>query len=453
MAQLFTLFYGVLIAQLLYVAANGLQYRRADYGWYFLYQLLLLVYFGILGADDVFGANILEAGWEIAFLSIRGLAFAGYAVYFHFVQSFLHTLQINEKLHYGIQKIARLLWMLSVVFLVWEQASGRTSLGSTVYFVLSLCLFTAIIWLIARLWKNPTPLSRYILRGAIMLASGAFITNILIIAVNAGWSRQLHNYYLLPLMAGILAEIFYFNNGLTYKSRQTERELIASQQQLIEELQQKEQLQNSLLNLKQRINRDLHDELGSGLSSIRLLTDAAMARHNHQPEVQKLLQNIGNTARTLGGNINEIIWAGNQAKDNLESLLLFTRQYAADYLEQAGITLYCQLPDAQDIPAIMLPGQWRRHLFLVVKEALHNVVKHAGASQVHMYFNGWPQTIEIIVADDGCGIPTAKAGRGGNGLTNMQQRTETELNGQFIINTGNQGTSITIQVPLPAAYP
>jgi signal transduction histidine kinase len=445
MHTVFLVFIGVLTAQLLYIAANWWQYRRMDYVYYFLYLFVLLHYFLIIGADDIFGADMEESKWQILYQCIRSLAFAGYAIYFRFVKSFLQTKQHSPGLHRGIGRAEKVLWALAGIYIVWEQYMGRTALSSTIYFACSLLIFGATLWLIAQLWRNPDYLSRYILRGAVVLATGAFGTNIIMIIglIIRGYSE---NYYLAPLMGGILMEIFFFNNGLTYKSRQTELQLISSQQQVIDELKQKELLQERLSGMRERVSRDLHDELGSGLSSIRLLTETAVMKNNNSPENLLLYRKIAHTAKELGGKINEIIWAGSSTKDNAESLLLFVRQYAHEYLEQANIDCTCLLP--QTIPSITIHGELRRHIFLVVKEALHNVVKHAQATEVKIDMETTNKWLSISIMDNGRGFDHNKPAGRGNGLQNMRLRIEQEAGGSFQIHTSPAGTQLALKVAL-----
>lgn len=443
---LYAIFLGAVLAQLLYIGANWRQYRRADYGWYMCYQLLVLLYFICLGGDILLDIDLDHHWWKYLFYSVRFLAFASYAIYFRFIRSFLQTRQNHPQIHGGIARVESVLWLLAVVFLVWEQALGRTTAGAISYFVLSLALFGTIIWLIARLWNNADPLSKYILRGAIVLAFGAFFTNVLILLVFAGY-KGVFAYYLLPLQAGILAEMYFFNNGLTYKSRLLEQELIQSQQQLITELRQKQELQERLENMRGRISRDLHDALGSSLSSIRMVAETAAYK---QPAALPILHKLAHMAGEAGKQLSEMIWSGSSTKDNAESLLLYLRQYAADYLEQAGISCTCLLPE--QLPLVAINGERRRHMLLVLKEALHNIVKHAAASHVHITMQPDAQGLLLVVADDGKGIPTTPPDEppSGNGLANMRYRMEKELHGTLHISSSQAGTSLHFFMPWPS---
>ena len=83
--------------------------------------------------------------------------------------------------------------------------------------------------------------------------------------------------------------------------------------------------------------------------------------------------------------MNEIVWAMNEKNDSLGDLLVYIRSYAKEYCEESG--LQCEIIQPDNIPVIFVSGETRRHVFLTIKESLHNIVKHAGASEVKMDFH------------------------------------------------------------------
>jgi signal transduction histidine kinase len=194
--------------------------------------------------------------------------------------------------------------------------------------------------------------------------------------------------------------------------------------------------------MRQRISRDLHDDLGSALSGIRLQAETQLARPGVDAATQKTFLKISGTAKELNTRISEIIWAGNEAKNNAESLLLFVRQYALEYLEQAGIECHCLLP--AQIPVCTISGEKRRHVFLAIKEALHNVVKHSEARKVNISFEIAEQYLAITIHDDGNGFDPAALKSRGNGLHNMRHRIEHETGGTFHIQSTPQGTIVNL---------
>lgn len=198
--------------------------------------------------------------------------------------------------------------------------------------------------------------------------------------------------------------------------------------------------QRAIQSERSRISSELHDDLGGELSTIRLLSEI-----NDVPgtNTQQRLIKISALSSNLVQKMNEIVWALNVNNDSLQSLVAYMRRYVVKYLDDAGIKCLFAQPAA--IPDYPIDGVIRRNTFLLLKEALHNVVKHAGAKEVQIAVaidNG----LEITIHDDGKGIPVEELEHtGGNGLRNMYQRIKV-LNGQMRVTTGC-GTTLHLSFP------
>jgi ligand-binding sensor domain-containing protein/signal transduction histidine kinase len=198
-----------------------------------------------------------------------------------------------------------------------------------------------------------------------------------------------------------------------------------------------------------RIARDLHDDLGSSLTRISLLCDLAKADKDSpslvETHAQKISQSAGQTVRAL----EEIVWALRPGSDSLQSLVEYITHFATELFE--GDTTHCRLDLPQEIPSKALPPEMRHNIFLIVKEALTNALKHAQAREVHLAVRASPTTLEIRVQDDGCGsapeVPKAK-GRG-QGLGNMRQRAGAMGGTLKVESTVGKGTTITLTITLP----
>ncbi|MES2775403.1 MAG: 7TM diverse intracellular signaling domain-containing protein [Bacteroidota bacterium] len=440
MMTLVYIFFGILLAQLVYVAANWWQYKRADYVYYFFYLFLVIIYFMIIYQEPIFLVEEKDGLYRALRFFLRPTAFALYALYFSFVISFLDTATNFPRLHGRVLLTRNLLVIFVGVFLILNMIQFQAAWIGMLYLALSLLLFVSVVWLVFAIWKTPTSLSKYILRGALAAAIGAFISNILMLLYLIHLIEFPGN-YMFPVAVGIIVEVFYFNSGLTYKSRQVEQNMIRSQQQLIEELEHSRDLENRLGTIRQKISRDLHDELGGGLSTIRLISE--MARLKNDPFTD--LEKISGTSRELVYKMNEIVWTMNVNNDNLQSLVTYIRKFAIHYLEELGIECVANVPDP--VPPLEVEGFVRRNIFLCIKEALHNVVKHAGASQVN---------ITTFIDEARCSITIHDNGRdkgvtekmGGNGIINMQERM-LECGGTFAMENKN-GTTVYFVIPLKA---
>jgi signal transduction histidine kinase/ligand-binding sensor domain-containing protein len=201
-----------------------------------------------------------------------------------------------------------------------------------------------------------------------------------------------------------------------------------------------------------RIARDIHDDLGSRLTKIALLGGLATRERTEPEKVGRRLQEISDTARQLLKSLDETVWAINPRNDNLPQLINYLGQFAAKFLATAEIACVLDLPD--DPPIRPVSADARHQLFLAVKEALTNVVKHAHAREVRFGCRIEASALHVVVADDGLGC----AGRTpddpeADGLRNMRQRLMA-LGGRFDLeSTPGAGTRVTLVLPLAAAVP
>ncbi len=192
-----------------------------------------------------------------------------------------------------------------------------------------------------------------------------------------------------------------------------------------------------------RIAKDIHDDLGASLTRISLLSESVSPEHNASPEAAEALGQIFQTSRELVQAMDEIVWAVNPKHDTLDSLANYLASYAQDYLDLAGIR--CRLDLPVDLPTWQVSAETRHNLFLAFKEALNNVVKHAGATQVSIILRTLRHGFSLSITDDGRGFGpgqiSATDGRAsaGNGLANMRQRLQ-EIGGRFEIEPANPGT-------------
>jgi len=204
--------------------------------------------------------------------------------------------------------------------------------------------------------------------------------------------------------------------------------------------------QRALHEERARIAKDLHDDLGANLTGLALQLDLARSQGLPADTLQERLANLAQHTRGLVNNMREVVWAMNPQHDNMESLASFLGQYTEEYLAAAGLRCRLELPST--LPALPVSSHSRHQLFLVLKEALHNVVRHARASEVRLRLEQEHHELRLAVEDDGCGLPPDGARVAGHGLDNMKKRVE-DLGGKFSATSGaHQGTCIAIKLPL-----
>ena len=194
-----------------------------------------------------------------------------------------------------------------------------------------------------------------------------------------------------------------------------------------------------------RIARDFHDDLGACLSHMIVLSELVKVDKAQPNEIEMHAAKIGSTARKAVQGLGTIVWAVNPRNDTLDSLVQYISQYAYDFFEAPQIACHLDLPT--EVPPIHLTAEVRHNLFMVVKEAFNNILKHARASQVHLRLVLQDGLLEIRVEDNGCGFDTATAAVSRrSGLANMRQRVQMIGALLHIESQPGQGTSIRVQM-------
>ena len=195
-----------------------------------------------------------------------------------------------------------------------------------------------------------------------------------------------------------------------------------------------------------RIARDLHDELGSGLTEISML--AARARPGPAaPESRgSYLEQMGDKARQMVAALDEIVWAMNPTHDSLASMISYFSLYAERFLGLANIGWRLESPFRPDDHAV--DSQHRHELFLAFKEALNNVVRHSGATEVSMNIQVDQGHVCLTITDNGRGWGAPGRVEETDGLVNMRARLQ-KMGGRFEVNTrAGQGTVVRFNLPL-----
>ncbi len=201
--------------------------------------------------------------------------------------------------------------------------------------------------------------------------------------------------------------------------------------------------ERALAHERERIARDLHDDLGSSLARISLLSGLLRADRDNPSQVEshavKISQSADQTVRAL----EEIVWAVRPGSDSLQSLVEYIAHFANELFEGGGI--HCRLDLPQDLPAHPLQPEVRHNIFLVVKEALTNTLKHAAAREVHVRAEATGNALEIMVQDDGRGFDSNGHSRG-NGLGNMRRRAQAIGENVTIESRPGQGTTVRLSL-------
>ena len=197
-----------------------------------------------------------------------------------------------------------------------------------------------------------------------------------------------------------------------------------------------------------RIARDLHDDLGTSLTQISMLGARANRDQTSSPEVKSIIEQVCGRARDMVTALDEIVWAVNPKNDSLVELVNYLNYFAEQFFRPSGIR--CRLEIPNQLPACVVAAEERHHFFLAFKEALNNVSRHSGASQVLVSVEIRENEAIITVEDNGHGFNHLDASRHrlGNGLANMQQRMNEAGGHAEVQSIPGKGTSVIFQIPL-----
>ncbi len=198
---------------------------------------------------------------------------------------------------------------------------------------------------------------------------------------------------------------------------------------------------------RSRIAIDLHDDLGGGLTQLVLLGESSRRDLPEDSSTGQALARLCDQSRGLVRRMNETVWLINSERDNLRDFASYVVKYAESFFQTSPVRSRFDIEG--DLPPLPFDLGIRRNLFLAVKEACNNIVRHSGASRATISVHRQRQELVISVRDNGRGFdPQAKVT--GNGLRNMRQRV-TEVGGRFKLSQRPEGgTLVEFRIPLQA---
>jgi len=243
-----------------------------------------------------------------------------------------------------------------------------------------------------------------------------------------------------------LAHLHQVNTALS-EAKTAEEKLGRAREERLRELQ----------TVRTRIATDLHDDIGSSLTQIAILSEVAQQSIKGNGASLTPLKSITTVSNELVEAMSDIVWAINPEKDHLQDLIQRMRRFASDVLLAKGISLDFDAPSyAPDIP---LGANTRRAVFLIFKESLANIVKHANAKHVGVQFGFSSRELTLTISDDGCGFDVDKLSsglftdqKGGHGILSMRKRAA-EMNGRLQLDSQpGQGTTMTVELLLSQTH-
>jgi len=439
------IFCGLLLMMIVFSVANYLLGGLTEFLYYTGYALFLggmlftKTYYDLRISNDVF---FMEAYLDFI-MQCTGIAF-----YMVFMKKFLATRSnypfLNRLYNAGIGGLAISVLLFSYLYFFTNNFVLLNTVENTTKIVL-LCMMVVFLVYCLRQWKDK--LLRYLFWGHLFYFIFAVFSQVIILLGSAfsGLPPVLGSslfYYEL----GLFLELFFFLAGLSYKNRRQIIEQTREREQLKMENERKEfEKQMAVVTAQQdernRISTDMHDELGSGMTHIRLMSELAKSKmkQNTPAEIEKISQSADDVLNKM----NAIIWSMNSKNDSLGNLISYIRAYSTEYLEGTSVKSSVSIP--HEIPEKELSGDKRRNIFLCVKETLNNMLKHSAATELTIDILAG-SILTVRIHDNGRGIDLQKIRQFGNGLQNIKRRMES-IGGDFEIKNNN-GTETILTLPL-----
>lgn len=250
--------------------------------------------------------------------------------------------------------------------------------------------------------------------------------------------------YIIALVVMMLFVGFIIFVVLIYNRKQLlylkEKQLQESEYQ--NQILQKElERQKSVKNERERISHDMHDDLGAGISALKLQAEFLKQRAEDE-DLKNDIDELLKTSEEMNISMREMLWSLNSGNDTLGSFIDYSKIYAQNFLKKTKIQL--SIEEENVISETTITTEQRRNLFLCLKEALNNAYKHSQSNQLKLSFVQKDKEFMMKISDNGIGIDHEKPE--GNGLRNMKRRMQ-EQNGHCEVTTEN-GTHLFFRIDL-----
>ncbi|MCB0836837.1 MAG: hypothetical protein KDE26_08440 [Bacteroidetes bacterium] len=428
----------ILLFQLLFALGLGVITRKVSYTYYAGF----LVMMGVYNYSRFYSVHQWPVGPDDILITLAPIyPFFAYFFYFRFVRFFLELKQLVPRLG----KLAHWLEWISLSYIpVFFLLIEAPQIRSVIYFFIAGTMAVGTIVLQVGMLRFRLIIVRLVQWGSLFYFLGmmtGFFNKFFFELLDQPEPRITTDYMTL----GLLAEITFFSLALAYKLRQEAQEKQLVQQQALEQLQKIQDLNITLQRVRDNVARDLHDDIGSTLGSISLLGAMAEQQIREDHPASALIKRMGEYARSTGESMNDAIWALDSRNDKGEALIKRMRDFAAVLLNSSGLSYHFEYSEAWTKRE--LPMKLRKDLFLIFKEGIYNIVRHAKASEAHIELGEIKNDLILTMADNGIGIKNENP-ETGNGLRNMQKRAEES--GMKLRLYETQGGGLTIELIIPS---
>lgn len=430
---------GTLLMMILFMLTNFVINGKKEFLYNSLYSLcmFLLIFLNSYTLKNSSSFTNLYLSYLDFLLLVLGNIF-----YMEFSRAFLDTKNNYKRLHTTLKQGERFLILLMLVYTYLNFFTSAFASQLMLENVMKFIMLGIGVMFIILAARERDKLMNYVAAGnaALVLFSAISLGIIWFkIKPTSLYVHSLFYYYI-----GIVLELIFFLLGLNYKNKRELIKGIKEQEAMKLEAEKKEfETKIAIIQAQQeernRISADMHDDLGAGMTTIRLYSELAKHKLGERPipEIDK----ISSSANELLTKMNAIIWSMSSSNDSLGNMTAYIRAYALEYFENTGVN--CKIDIPNDLPNVEVAGKIRRNVFLVVKEALNNALKHAKATEVSIRLVRESDVLSLYIHDNGVGINFNELRQFSNGLKNMKKRME-DVDIEFYIENNN-GTLITLR--------
>lgn len=416
--------------------------------WFSLKEKLFLFYslyifaitMWILGNNGL-GYQFIYPNLPQIMLRVRPVSASfGFALMLHVMQLFVKQSKANSRFFKATNFIKKGLSVLALILFIPYDFSDHKMVITVFLVVSDLFFLSAVLLLFAGLIEKikQGQKSAYIYLAAV---SVFFLASVFTIFVRLG-IIEASAFSLNGIYISILVEILILSVAIGQRYNLLKKEELRLQLEI--EIQKKEvahKIELATILERNRIAADLHDDIGSGISGLRVFSEMA-ERKNSIEELKNDTMKISATAAILADKIREVVWTLDAENKNIEDFLLYIQKYGTRFFENSNIIFSMDIP--MDIASIELNSEKQKQLLLALKEIFNNALKHSGASTLNCIIE-LNDTFKILISDNGKGFGNGKSG-GGNGLMNIQSRI-TSIKGTVDVKS-DKGVSFTIKIPV-----
>jgi signal transduction histidine kinase len=432
------LLFTVLAVQFIYILVNWYFFRQKEYFFYAIYVVALTAFFANKYLGDANGI-VSWGGFNYNKLYLdKDLVIIAFYCYFKFVVTFIEAEKRYPEIYRFMWHTNRFVLFYLIFNVIFVYLTHNLFLENLLFFVTNLVFTIIVLVYLSRIvFKKIEPLFRFVFAGTCLYGLGSLIT--LLLSEN---KSLLENDHYLFFQIGVFLEMIFLNAGLIYKSNMFQRQLIISQEKIIEEYEKSQTLSLKMEHTREQISRDLHDDVGATLSSVKAYSEIL----KNNPGNTVIAELIKDNAAEMLDRLEVIAWATNPQHDNFKSLQNRMQKLVMPICHSQNIQ--CSFSSDGISDEITIPGEARQNIFLVFKEVINNMIKYASATTCSIKLLIHNNQFIMQIADNGKGLDGSIKGSG-NGLENMGNRATELAGGLNIDSICGKGTVITMSLPFP----